>query len=86
MTMIGKRILFHEVRQNPNTDRVTAIIPHAGIIVDRIRKGGNTLYLVQADDREKPFEIFPEDIEKFISDQPEPTTTHEKISLPPKPI
>jgi len=68
--MIGKKILFHEIRQNPNTDRVEAVIPHAGTILDKIRVKGETMYLVQADDREKPFEILPEEIEKIIIEPP----------------
>lgn len=66
--MIGKRILFFEIRQDPNSDRVKATIPHVGVIIDSIKVKGDTKYLVNADDRDKPFEIFPEDIEKVIVD------------------
>jgi len=67
--MIGKRILFFEVRQDPNTDRVLAQIPHTGTVLDKIRVKGETKYLVKADDRDKPFELYPEDIEAIIPDQ-----------------
>jgi len=72
MSIIGKRILFFETRQDPNTDRVRARIPHTGIILDKIRSKGETKYLVQADDSEKPFEIYPEDVEKFLPPDPPP--------------
>ena len=68
--MIGKKILFWTCRQDPNTDRVISRTPHTGVIIDRIRSNGDTKYLVQPDDQDKPMDIYPEDIEKFIIEPP----------------